>query len=261
MPFRAQRTAAGRRPAGPSDDSFAIENRLDLVARARERRRDLRLAFVEAGGRDDDGDRGQSAHGVAHRRAHGGDADGVLLAVVGDARRADLVELAEQRLAVGDRVLGASPSDARGRRSASSSGGRAASSALPLAVAVKGEPRADLGDDPQGATRRVLVDEQHLAAVEHGQVDRLAQLVGEPLEIGADLVAQVAAAGDREADQGGTDAQLARRRRRARSPPGRAPRRCGGRWSAAARPGPRARSTSGRAARRPAGAAFRRRGR
>ena len=162
--------------------------------------------------RDDDADSGDRADGVAHGHGRSRDADGVFFVVEGDASGADTLDLLQQYPAIRDGVLG-QRNELSGEQPLDLGRRQRRQHRLAVGGAVEGEPRADLRYHAQRATRRVLIDEEDLRAVENGQVDGLAQLVRETFDERRRLVAEIPPAGDGDADEGRTDAQLAGRRR------------------------------------------------
>jgi len=85
---------------------------------------------------------------------------------------------------------------------------------LAVGGAVGREPRAHRRDRLQALWSGDLVDEDHVVAVEDRQVDGLVDLVGEALELGPDLLAQLAEGRGGEAGEARAEPHAARGRDR-----------------------------------------------
>jgi len=168
-------------------------------------------ASVRHGRGPGDGQRG-GGRGVGHRDGEAAHAE-LLLAVVDRVPAlAGRGELREERVDVGDRLV------RRGRHADAAHDlahrlvGELGEDRLADARAVRVDAPADLGEHPHRVARRRLGDVDRHVAVDHREVRRLAEVVGEALQVGARAGAELAARRLAEPDEARAEGVPPRRR-------------------------------------------------
>ena len=146
-----------------------------------------------------------------HRHGDAPHPDLLLPLVEGVAALTGAAQLGGERGRVGEGVLGAGGHAGPGEDRVDDLGSMSAMIALPTPVECGQHPASHLGEHPHGvAAGHHLADVDDLVAVEHGEVDRLTELVGQPLHVRPGPAADHPRRRLAEPDQPGAERVLAR---------------------------------------------------